>query len=173
MEEEKKSEFKFPISAFEKPKQEKPQSKTGEMIQDVFNAAVVQTVAHDEGIKEEIVDSAKNAIHNKTKAIKDQMEAEAKEAHFINNKSACECFGFTETSTEKWAVSMMKVWHRIMTAIWIIIGFVTYAPVSFIAQKIGVIIKRTWLAVLVAGIIYILIALSPLWFSLIKKIGGV
>lgn len=166
------TEFKFPTNIFEPKEEPKAVSTTGSMIEDVFNAAVVETVKNDDNIKGEIVDSAKDAIHNKTKAIKDKMEAEAKEAHFNNNKGACECFGFTETSTEKWAVTMMKMWHRVMTAIWIAIGFVTYAPISFIAQKVGVIIKRTWLAVVVAGLIYLVVATSPIWISLLSKVEG-
>ena len=168
------SGFQIPPNMFEKPKieEKKPNTSTGDMIEAVFNSAVVETVKNDDEVKEEIVVSAKDAILNKTKAIKDQTEAEAKEAHFNNHKGACECFGFTEKSTEKWAVTMMSFWHRVMTAIWIVIGFVTYAPISFIAAKLGVIIKRTWLAVVVSGLIYVVVALSPLWISILKKLGG-
>ena len=165
--------FRFPPEVFTPQKEvEAPKTTSptpSEVVEQIFNGAVVQAVTNDNSIKEEIVDSAKDAIHNKTRAIKDKMEAEAKEAHFNNNKGACECFGFTETSTEKWAVSIMKVWHRIMTAIWIVIGFFTYAPITFIAQKVGVIIKKTWIAVVVSGIIYLAIATSPLWLSLLSK----
>lgn len=171
--------FQFPPNMFvpkkvdakeEEPISEIPQPD--EIIDAVFNTAIVETVKNDDEVKEEIVVSAKDAILNKTKAIKDQTEAEAKEAHFNNHKGACECFGFTEKSTEKWAVTMMSFWHRVMTAIWIVIGFVTYAPISFIAAKLGVIIKRTWLAVVVSGLIYVVVALSPLWISILKKLGG-
>lgn len=143
-----------------------------DVVEQIFNGAVVETVKNDDIVKKEILDGAKSAIRNKTNAIKDKTETEAKEAHFNNNKGACECFGFTETSTERWAVTMMSFWHRIMTAIWIVIGFVTYAPVTFIAHKVSVIIKKTWIAVLVAGLIYGVIATSPLWIGLISKIGG-
>lgn len=143
-----------------------------DVVEQIFNGAVVETVKNDDIVKKEILDGAKSAIRNKTNAIKDKTETEAKEAHFNNNKGACECFGFTETSTERWAVTMMSFWHRIMTAIWIVTGFITYAPVVFIAHKVSVIIKKTWVAVLVAGLIYGVIATSPLWIGLIAKIGG-
>lgn len=165
--------FKFPPMPITSPKEVEKKKSTAptasEVVEQIFNGAVVQAVTNDNAIKEEIVDSAKDAIHNKTRAIKDQMEAEAKEAHFNNNKGACECFGFTETSTEKWAVTIMKMWYRIMTVIWIIVGFVTYAPITFIAQKIGVIIKKTWLAVVVSGLIYVIFATSPVWIGLLVK----
>jgi hypothetical protein len=160
------------LSDGDKP-QMPPNSVTpSDVVEQIFNGAVVEMVKNDDNVKREILDGAKATIRNKTNAIKDNTETEAKEAHFNNNKGACECFGFTETSTERWAVTMMSFWHRIMTAIWIVIGFVTYAPVVFIAHKVSVIIKKTWIAVLVAGLIYGAMATSPLWIGLIARIGG-
>jgi hypothetical protein len=175
--EKPKKEF-FTISLIEPPKTEPTSAKTlthstpSEFVEKIFNEAVVSTVTNDDTVKSEIIESAKDAIYNKTKAIKDEMETEAKKAHFDNNKGACECFGFTEKSTEKWAVTMMSFWYRIMTAIWIVIGFFTYAPITFIAHKLSVIIKKTWIAVVVSGIIYAIIATSPLWISLLTKMGA-
>lgn len=168
--------FQIPPNMFDIPEVEaepKGEQKVEvDVVQKLHDLAVLETVKHDDAVKEEIAATAKDTIHNKTRKIKDQADAEAKEAHFNNHKGACECFGFTEKDTERWAVTMMTFWHRAMTAIWIVLGFVTYAPISFIASKVGVIIKRTWLAVAVSGLLYVLIALSPIWFTLLKKIGG-
>lgn len=161
------------VSEENKPKMPPKPFTPSEVVEQIFNGAVVETVNNDDNVKREILDGAKSAIRNKTNAIRDKTETEAKEAHFNNNKGACECFGFTETSTERWAVTMMSFWHRIMTAIWIVIGFVTYAPIVFIAHKVSVIIKKTWIAVLVAGLIYGAIATSPLWVHFLAKIGGI
>lgn len=165
----------FKLSEIDKGESNKPQLPNekvapADVVEQIFNGAVVETVKNDDNVKREIVEGAKSAIRNKTNAIKDKTETEAKEAHFNNNKGACECFGFTEKSTERWAVTMMSFWHRVMTAIWIIIGFVTYAPIAFIAHKISVIIKKTWLAVVVSGLIYLAIASSPWWASML---GGI
>lgn len=84
-----------------------------------------------------------------------------------NKKSACECFGYEEENTEKWAVKLMKVWHNCITAIWIFIGMFTFAPVTFLAKKLN--IKKTWLAVTLATLIYIAFVLIPLWVYLIVR----
>ena len=66
----------------------------------------------------------------------------------------------------------MGIWHNFITAIWIIIGMFTFAPITFVAKKLSVIIKTAWLAVLCAIIIYAAVALSPLWVKLLAHING-
>ena len=144
-----------------------------DMVEQAFTQAVVATVKNDEKVQSEILHGAEKVIQNKTSEIKARAEMEAKEAHFNNKKSACECFGYNETTTEKWAVSLMGVWHNIATAIWIIIGAFTFAPISFVAKKLSVIIKNTWVAILVAAVIYAVVALSPLWVQLLSRIKEV
>jgi hypothetical protein len=153
------------------PKPKETQT-AGEMVEKAFTQAVVATVTNDEKVQTEILAGAEKVIQNKTEEIKARAEREAKEAHFNNKKSACECFGYNETTTEKWAVSLMGVWHNVVTAIWIVIGMFTFAPVTFVAKKLSVIIKTAWLAVLCAIIIYAAVALSPLWFKLLAQIRG-
>ena len=144
-----------------------------EMVEQAFAQAVVATVKNDEKVQSEILHGAEKVIQNKTSEIKARAEMEAKEAHFNNKKSACECFGYNETTTEKWAVSLMGVWHNIITAIWIIVGMVTFAPISFVAKKLSVIIKTAWVAILFAIVIYAAIALSPLWVQLLSRVNEV
>jgi hypothetical protein len=144
-----------------------------DMVQQAFNAAVVNTVQNDVKVQEELLESAEKVIHNKTSEIKAQAEKEEKEAYFNNKKSACECFGYNETTTEKWAVSIMGVWHNVITAIWLVLGALTFAPITFVAKKISVIIKSTWLAVVFAVIIYLAVATSPYWVGLLNQLGGV
>lgn len=142
----------------------------GDMVEQAFNIAVVETVRNDKTVQSELLEGAEKIIHNKTSEIKARAEMEEKEAHFNNKKGACECFGYNETTTEKWAVSIMGFWHNIITAIWIVLGMFTFAPITFVAKKISVIIKNTWLAVIVAIVIYAIFALSPLWIGFISKI---
>lgn len=144
-----------------------------DMVEHAFTQAVVATVKNDEKVQSEIIHNAEKVIHNKTSEIKARAEREAKEAHFNNKKSACECFGYNETTTEKWAVSLMGIWHNIVTALWIVIGMFTFAPIIFVAKKLNVIIKTAWIAVLLAILIYIVIVLSPLWVQLLSRINEV
>lgn len=172
---EQKDGFVFPELGFPTPLSTPApaeQKTTGGVVEEMFNAAVVHTVANDDKIKEQVLDSAKETVQNQTQAIKDKAIAESKKAYFESNEGACECFGFTEKSTEKWAVTLMTMWHRVMTAIWIVLGFFTYAPITFIAKKLSVIIKRTWIAVVISAGIYFLITTSPIWIKFFSNIGA-
>ena len=152
--------------------QEQEAPSAGEVVDQAFAQAEYLTVKHDEEMQSEIVRGAKEVARNRSIEITAKAEMKAKEAHFKNNKSACECFGYNETSTEKWAVSAMGIWHNIITAVWIILGMLTFAPVTFIARKLGVLIKTAWVAVVVAIGIYAFVALSPFWIKLIAMING-
>lgn len=165
-----KADVKWGTTSILKKEEE---AKAGDMVEQAFNAAVVATVANNEKVQSEIVEGAEQVISNKTKAIKAQAEMEAKEAHFNNKKGACECFGFNETTTEKWAVNLMAIWHNIATAVWIIIGMFTFAPIIFFAKKVSVIIKRVWLAVLLGIFIYAAVVTSPWWLQIIAEFRGV
>lgn len=142
--------------------------KATEMVDEAFGQAVAFQVANNQKVQDDLLKSAGKVIENKANAIKSQAEQEEKEAHFKNNVDACECFGYSEKTTEKWAVNYMKFWHRIFTAIWITLGWFTFAPITFISKKLKVILKHTWLCIVIALIIYGIIALSPIWINIVK-----
>lgn len=148
---------------------ENKKNSASDLIDSAFEQAIINRVATQEEVQEKILDSAEKVIDNKLNEIKANAEREDKAAHFNNKKAACECFGYNETTTEKWAVNLMNFWHNIMNAIWIGIGFITFAPVTFIAGKIAVIFKKAWLAVLIAIIIYLAVVLTPLLTVLLTK----
>ena len=168
------SGFQIPPSMFapkkievkeKEPIPEAPQPD--ELIGAVFNTAIVETVKNDDAVKEEIVVSAKGTIRNKTQAIKDNAEAEAKEAYFNSNRDACECFGFKEEKMlEKWAVKCMKFVYRVLLAIYIAIASFTLAPTIFILQRLKNAIKKTWLAIGLAVIIYAVIYFVLPYFAI-------
>lgn len=143
--------------------------RASQLVESAFSQAIINQVNENKELQEELLDSADAVVRNKVNAIKSLADAEDKETHFNNKKGACECFGYNETTTEKWAVNTMNVWHNIMTAIWLFIGFFTFAPVTFIAKKIAVIFKKAWLAVLLAVIIYLAVILVPLLTGLLTK----
>lgn len=163
---------KMPTIEFNKETPKEKQPTAGDMVEQAFTQAVVTTVMNDEEVQNELLEGAEKVIKNKTNEILARAEKEEKEAHFNNKKSACECFGYNETTTEKWAVNIMAFWHNVLTALWIILGTVTFAPVTFVAKKLSVIIKNTWLAVIVAVLIYVLVTTAPVWVGWLAKIGG-
>ena len=152
---------------FEKP-QKQAQDTAVELVESAFNQAVVHKVANDESVQQELLDSASKVIHNKMNAVKARADKEDKETHFNNKKGACECFGYNETTTDKWAVNVMSFWHNIMTAIWICIGCFTFAPITFVAKKIKVIFKATWLCIVLALLIYFGVLAIPFLQVLLK-----
>lgn len=140
-----------------------------EVINSAFNSALINKIGQSAELKEDLMSSAERVIKNKVGKIDSDAERESKKAYFNNKKDACECFGYTEETTEKWAVNAMNVWHNIMTAIWIVFGCITFAPITFVARKIKAIFKQTWLAVLLAVIIYLLVVLVPIIITYIPK----
>lgn len=158
--EEKQIQFKP-----EPQKQEK--DKATQLVESAFNQAIINRVAENEDVQNELLESADKVIDNKLNAIKSRAEQEDKETHFNNKKGACDCFGYDEPTTEKWAVNTMNIWHNVMTAIWLFIGFFTFAPITFIAKKIGVIFKKAWIAVVLAIVIYLAVILIPLLTGLL------
>lgn len=151
-----------PAISFEKKDKvvEKPKTTAGELVEEAFNQAVVHRVKTDEEVQNTLLQSADKVIQNKTNAIKERADQEDKEAYFNNKKNACECFGYNEATTEKWAVKVMNYWHNVMTAIWLFIGFFTFAPITFVAKKVEVIFKKSWVAVVVAIVLYLIIVVG-------------
>ena len=164
--------FVFEDGTFKEVTEDKSSSNAEDVTGQAMAQAEYLSVKNDEGVQGEIVEGAKKVVRNRTIEMTAESERKAKEALFKNNKSACECFGYSEASTEKWAVTAMGVWHNVITAIWIVLGMLTFAPVTFIARKLSVIIKTTWIAVTVAVGIYIFVATSPFWIKLLALING-
>lgn len=142
-----------------------------QLVDGAFNQALINVVSTSEEVQTSLMSSAEKVIRNKTNSIEQQAQKEEKESFFNNNKGACECFGYDESTTSTWAVKLMGAWHNLATALWIIIGFVTFAPVTFVAKKITVIVKKSWIAFMLAIIIYLfVIAGIPLLTKYIGKI---
>lgn len=162
-----------PVIQFDKPAEKQGQTSAtdtaDELVKNAFGQAVVHNVSTDESVQADLLVGAKKVIKNKTNAIKERADLEDKEAYFNNRKGACDCFGYDEMTTEKWAVQVMNFWHNVMTAIWLLIGFFTFAPITFVAKKIKVIFKKSWAAVTIAIAIYVLVVGVPILLGLLKK----
>jgi len=175
MEEEKQEikpieEIKFNLEKKKEEEVKKPDN-AGALVDSAFQQAVVVQVQNDEDVQKQLLDGAKKAVQNKVDAITERTEQEAKEAYFDNRKDACACFGYNEKTTEKWAVNYMNWWHNFFTAIWITIGMVTFAPITFIGRKLKVIFKQTWLAMVLAALIYLGVIFVPILINYLRSQG--
>ena len=150
---------------------ESASAEAGKMVSELFKSAVVHTVQTDDDVKKEVLGTAKQAIKDKTEALKNQTDKEAKAAFFENNQDACTYFGYEEKTTQKSLVKLMAIWSYILNTIYICtIGFFIVSPIVFLCKKVKVIIKNTWLAFLVALLIYALVIMTPLILEWIKTI---
>ena len=159
------------MTLFETPKQEVAPvgDKKGQLVDDMFEQAVVHEVATNLDLKEEVLDAAKTYTSTKMKVIKTKVDTELKEASFDNCKAACESYGFKETSTPIWAQRFMTKGYNVMLAIWLVIGSFTFMPVIFITKKIAVGIKNVWIAVIIALIIYLGATFVPILIGILNR----
>ena len=161
------------VSIFEKKKQEiapQEQPKTdekNELIEGMFKDGIRYQVANNEELQNKVLETAKTYTETKMQVIQTDVDTEHKEAVFNNKKDACESYGFSEKTTPIWAIKLMSVGYSIMLGIWLFIGSFTFMPVIFVARKISVGLKKTWVAVLFAVSIYLGVVLLPLLIALI------
>lgn len=147
----------------------KTQDKNSALVENMFNQAVMHEVSNNENLKETVLDTANTYVDTKMKTLKKKVDTEHKEAVYDNNKDACESYGFNERTTPTWAVNFMRWGYNVMLAIWIFIGSFSFMPVIFVAKKIAVGVKKVWLAVILALIIYLAVTLVPIILAVVKS----
>lgn len=144
------------------------QDKKSELVDCMFEQAVVHEVTNNEELKSKVLETAKDYVNTKADIIKTNVNTEQKEANFNNKRDACESYGFNEKTTPVWATNLMTFGYNIMLAIWLFIGTFTFMPIIFIAKKISVGLKRTWIAVVFAILLYLGVTFVPILLALLK-----
>lgn len=147
----------------------KIEDKNSALVESMFNQAVMHEVSNNETLKDTVLDTANTYVDTKMKTLKKKVDTEHKEAVYDNNKDACESYGFNEKTTPTWAVNFMRWGYNVMLAIWIFIGSFSFMPVIFVAKKIAVGVKKVWLAVILALIIYLAVTLVPIILAVVKS----
>ena len=143
------------------------QDKKSELVEDMFEQAVVHQVSNNKELQTKVLDTAKTYTETKMQTIATNVDTEHKEANFNNKKDACESYGFNEKTTPIWATKIMSVGYAVMLSIWLFIGSFTFMPVIFIAKKISVGLKKTWIAIVCAIILYAGITFVPILLALL------
>lgn len=133
------------------------------------DAAIIHKITNDDDVKNRLLDTANDIINNKLDEKQNDSERDKKRAALENNKDACDLYGIDEKTVPIWVVKVAKIVQDFWYIVWIIIGFATTAPVVFLSKKLSVVFKRTWVAVLLAIIIYLAVVLVPLIINIIKK----
>lgn len=132
------------------------------------DAAIIHKITNDDEVKSRMLSTASDIINNKLDEKQHDSERDKKRAALENNKDACDLYGIDEKTVPIWVVKAAKIVQDFWYIVWIIIGFVTTAPVVFLSKKISVVFKRTWVAVLLAVIIYLAVVLVPLIINIVK-----
>ena len=135
----------------------------------MFNQAIFHEVSNNDTLKEKVLDTAKTYVETEMKTIENKVEEKHKEAVFDNNKDACESYGFNEKQTPTWAVKFMRWGYNVILAIWLFIGSFTFMPVIFVAKKISVGIKKTWIAGILALLIYLGLTVVPIILTIVNR----
>lgn len=153
---------------------DKATQKANEIVGEVFGQAVLHTVTTDEEVRDQLLTTAKKVIQDKTETIADASETENKAQHFKKHEDACSYFGYEEKTTSKFHVRAMAFWAFVLNTIYIFtVGYFVVAPVSFILKKLVVVVKKTWLAVILALLIYLFIVVGiPAISILVAKLTG-
>lgn len=132
------------------------------------DAAIIHKITNDNDVKSRLLDTANDIINNKLDEKQNDSERDKKRAALENNKDACDLYGIDEKTVPIWVVKIAKIVQDFWYIVWIIIGFFTTAPIVFLSKKISVVFKRTWVAVLLAVIIYLAVVLVPLIINIVK-----
>lgn len=142
--------------------QAKPIDQAGALVNEALGAGIVHKVKTDDTVKEKILKTADECVDAHLDVAKSNADKARKEAYFEANRDACTYFGYDGKTTSKSHIKMMKAWAWFFNTLYILtIGFFVVAPISFFFHKIRVVIKHTWVVLLLAILIYVAIVGTP------------
>ena len=147
---------------------EEKKSDNLQLIDQGVDAAVFHKIQNDENVQSRMLNTADKIIGNKLEEKENDAERTKKEAVLKNNKDACDLYGIDEKTVPMWVVRIANVAQNFWYIVWLIIGFVTTAPIVFLSKKIAVVFKRTWIAVMLAIVIYLAAVFVPLLINYLK-----
>lgn len=141
----------------------------GEMVNTVFEQGVVHVVSTNEGVQNQILDTAEKVVRNKAEAIANQTTKEAQMSALEVNKDACENYGISK-DVSLWKVSLMKAGSAFWFVVYFVIASLTIAPITVFMKGLLGSVKKIWLAIIIAVAFYLLIVVGiPLLTYLIPK----
>lgn len=175
MEIEEQKANQSPVIAIEsqsKPPTNNESIKVDNLVGDLINTAIISEIQNNNETKEKVIETAKTIVNTKVDTVKIQANTDNNKANFDNKKEACACFGFSEKedTLPKKAVDAMNVIHNFWLAIWIGLCAITLCPINFVAKRMQNTIKKTWITIVIALLIYlsIIIGLPTLIVNLVK-----
>lgn len=146
--------------------------KTTQLVDGMFQQAVVHTVANDDEVKQSILDTAKEVVGDKVETISNQSKVEKKKSKFLLFNDDCSNYGIDE-AVAGWKVKLMAVGSAFWFIIYFIIASVTVAPITIFMKGLLGAVKKIWLAILLAVVFYLLLGVGlPLLISYLSGAFG-
>lgn len=141
------------------------------IIEEIHKAAILHQVRNDEETNQKFIEQAKKTVANELDTIDQDNISRRQKATYNANAEACKCYGI-EDAVPLWQIRLMRAGHAVWFVIYWIFASVTICPVNVFVTGINAFIKRTWLSVLIAIIIYLsATVLVPILITFMKK-GG-
>lgn len=146
----------------------KKEDSTETMISKLHQAAILAQVKNDDDTNRKFIEQAKKTVDNELDTLDKKNIVKRQEATYNANKEACKCYGI-EDAVPLWQIRLMRIGHSIWFVIYWIFATITICPINVFVTGINAFIKRTWLSIIVALIIYLSFAvLIPLLITLRK-----
>lgn len=123
-------------------------------------------------MQDKILDTAKDCVEKEIDKIKTDTNTRNTASKFDSAADACACYCFDkkEKTTPIWAVWYMKGGYNLVLLIYLIFATFTVLPITFLFKKIQVGIKMTWLAILLAVMIYLCFTFGPILVTLLRTL---
>lgn len=142
--------------------EEETQSATT-LVEQIHEQAKYDIVTHDEEVQKSILENAKKNIHTEINTISNKVKKDNNRASMEKNDVACGIFGYSSKKdvVDKWQQKMMVFGYNFWFCIYYVIAFFTVAPITLVFGKISEAIKKTWLALTLSILIYLLLTITP------------
>ena len=130
---------------------------TSEVIEKLQQEALLHAVKTDKATQEKLLDNAKKSAENEFYAMEQKSIAKKQEATYNANEEACRNYGI-DKAVALWQIKLMKIGSAIWFILYFIIATFTIAPIMVFFKGIKSFIKQTWLAVIFALLLYLVLS---------------
>lgn len=146
----------------------KENNDTSSLISELHKQAIATVVSNDSETKKHLLDKAKKSVKNEFEALEQESLNRKQQNTYNANEEACKNYGISK-SVPLWQIQMMKIGSSFWFVIYFIIASFTIAPISVFFKGIKSFIKQTWLAIVFAILMYLIIGVAiPLLIKFLK-----
>ena len=152
----------FALSNQKKYEEDKAQTETNELVENLHKTAIMYQVKTNEDINKKFIDQAGKTIDNKLKSIEQENINELQKKTYDANAEACQNYGI-DKSVPLWQIRFMKIGSGIWFVIYWIFASLTICPVNVFFKGIRSFIKINWIVIILAILCYLLLVVGIPW----------